>query len=108
MMKSAQNVVPRNKPSKVYDMPGSRAVDDIREIKEILSEILKEKLSLGQLKDETEKVLQGQLKEETGKVSQGQLKDETEKVSKGQQNGEKENLSQEQSDEERITTTSNK
>ena len=77
MMKSAQNVVPRNKPSKVYDMPGSRAVDDIREIKEILSEILKEKLL------------------------QGQLKDETEKVSKGQQNDEKENLSQEQSDEEK-------
>ena len=73
------------KPSKDYDMPASTAVEDIREIKEILNEILKEKL------------LQGQLKEETGKVSQGQQKDDTEK----QQNCDEEKILQGQSDNEK-------
>ena len=44
------------KPSKDYDMPGSTDVEDIREIKEILSEILKEKLLPGQQTGHTEKV----------------------------------------------------
>ena len=49
-------------------MPGSTAVDDIREIKEILSEILKEKLSPGQQNDDTGKVLQDDDKKELPKT----------------------------------------